>query len=70
MSDLAAPLARVLLRYLSGALVTWGFAAPEDAALVLADPEVERLAVLVIGGAIAAVTEAAYAVARRTGGPT
>jgi hypothetical protein len=69
MTDLAAPVARIILRYLSGALVGWGLLGADDAAL-FASPEVERIAALVVGGALGAVSEAAYAVARKTGAPT
>jgi preprotein translocase subunit Sec61beta len=66
MTDLVPVLARILLRYAAGALVTWGIVAPEDAQILAMDPD---LAILV-GAGLGAVVEAAYAIARRNGGAT
>lgn len=68
--SLAAPLVRIGLRYLSGALVTWGLVTPETGASIIADTELQAALLIVVGAAIAAVTEWAYARARKTGGPT
>ncbi len=70
MDTLALPISRIILRYIAAALVTYGLATPEMAGLLAADAEVERLIVVVVGGLLGAITEAAYAVARKTGGPT
>ncbi len=70
METLTGPIARIVVRYAAGALVTYGLATPEVATLISDDPEVNRLAVLVIGGAMAALAELAYSFAKRTGGAT
>lgn len=55
------PLTRILARYVASALVTYGFIAAPDAAVMEPD-----LAIL-IGVAVGAVAEGAYALARRFG---
>jgi hypothetical protein len=66
MTELVPVLARIGLRYLAGALVTYGILAPEDAVFITTDPEIVMLAGLALG----AVVEGAYAWARRHGGAT
>lgn len=66
MIDLIPVFARIALRYLTGALVTWGLLAPEDARLLMLDPD---LAVLV-GAALGAAVEAVYVWVKRIGGAT
>lgn len=64
--ELIPVIARILLRYLSGALVAYGIIPVEAGAELAMDQEVA----LVIGAAIGAVTEALYTLAKRTGGAT
>ncbi len=66
MTELAPVLARILLRYLSGALVAYGMIAPEHAEIITMDPDLA----IIVGAGIGAAVEAAYAIARRTGRPT
>jgi hypothetical protein len=56
-----APLSRIFARYVSGALVAYGLVTPDDAAAMT--PELIALA----GAALAAITEALYALAVRKG---
>ena len=71
LSDRLAPVVtRIVLRYLSGALVAWGLVSPETGAVIVADPDLQAVLLMGIGGALAAATEAFYARARRSGGPT
>ena len=70
MQALTPVVARIAVRYLSGALIAWGLVSPETGALIAADPEIQQLILLVVGAALGALTETAYAVARRSGGPT
>jgi hypothetical protein len=59
-----APLSRIAARYVSGALVTYGVLSPADAAML--DPEI----VTIVGAALAVLTEAIYAFAKRKGWAT
>jgi hypothetical protein len=63
MQPFLPQLARVLARYLSGALMTAGFLAPGLGAELARDPEVLGLIGLALGGA----TETAWALAVRKG---
>ena len=56
-----APLARIVGRYIAGALVTYGVLAPEDAAML--HPEFVAIA----GAALGALVEGVYALAKRKG---
>ena len=71
LSDRLAPvLMRIALRYLAGALVAWGLVSPETGAVIVADPDLQALLLIGVGGLLGAATEALYARARRSGGPT
>lgn len=59
-----APLARILARYLAGALVAYGLIAPADAAALHPD------LVVFVGAALGAIVEGVYAVARKKGWTT
>lgn len=59
-----APLARIIARYLAGALVAYGLIAPQDAAALHPD------LVAFVGAALGALVEGVYAVARRKGWAT
>lgn len=61
---------RLAMRYLAGALVAKGFMAPEMGDIILYDPEVNAAIQIGAGVAIGAVTEYAYAIARRLGWST
>ena len=66
MRELLPVLARILLRYLAGALVAFGLIAPEDAQIIHTDPEI----VMAVGLALGALVEGAYALAKRKGWAT
>jgi hypothetical protein len=61
--DMAPVIARILLRYASGALVAYGVLPHEVGAELAVDPDL----VLVVGFGIGALTEGFYALARRNG---
>lgn len=58
--ELAGPLARVLLRYLGGALV-----AKAGLSIDISDPDIESIATMGIGAAISAGTEVWWYFARK-----
>ena len=64
--DLIPVIARIILRYASGALVAYGLIPQEVGAEIAMDPDVA----LVLGTAIGAATEGAYAWAKSKGGAT
>ncbi|MBT9386546.1 hypothetical protein KM176_21985 [Pseudooceanicola sp. CBS1P-1] len=59
-------LARILLRYLAGAMVSYGLLAPEVGSSLAQDPDLIVLA----GAVLASATEGLYAFARRAGWAT
>jgi hypothetical protein len=63
MTALAPVLARIVARYLAGALVAVGALAAGSEAQIAADPEV----LMILGGVLAAITEALYGLARAKG---
>jgi len=63
LKRMIAPMARIILRYVSGALGAAGLLAPDVAAQVGADPDL----VLVVAAVLTIATEGAYAVAVRKG---
>ena len=67
---IAPVVTRILLRYLSGALVAWGLVSPETGAVIVADADLQAVLLIGVGGLLGAATEALYARARRSGGPT
>lgn len=64
--DFAPVFARIVMRYLSGALVAYGVLPVEAGADLALDPDIA----LIVGAAIGAITEAVYALAKRKGGAT
>lgn len=60
------PIARILLRYISGALVTYGIFSAETGTQIAADPDL----VLLIGAGIGGITEIGYVIAKRMGWAT
>lgn len=67
---LAAPVARIAIRYLTGALAYWGLFSPETAAVLSVDPDLFAVVAPIVAAILAAGTEGAYAIARRRGGAT
>ena len=65
MNGIAMPLARIVLRYLSGALVALGVFAPEQVAQFVNDPDV----LVIVAAGVGALIEAWYVFARKHGGP-
>ncbi len=63
MPDLIPVLARILLRYVSGALVAYGLIPHEVGADLAMDQDVA----LVVGAVLGAAAEGFYAIARRKG---
>ena len=63
---MVGPIARILLRYLAAALVTYGFVTEDIGAQIAADPDL----LMILGVGLAAAAEAAYALAKRRGGET
>lgn len=61
---------RIGLRYVAGALVSYGVLAPGDAAVITGDPELEQALVIAAGSAIAFATEVAYRLAKKLGWST
>lgn len=61
------PIARILLRYLAGALVAKGILSSDDAAFINTNPDIEQLAIAAVGAALALGTELFYRVARKAG---
>ena len=71
MKDSLAPvIVRIVLRYLSGALVAWGLVSPETGAVIVSDPDLQAVLLVAIGGAIGGLAEWFYRHARRSGGAT
>lgn len=66
MIDLVPVYTRILMRYVSGALVSWGLLAPEEAQLLAMDPDLA----IILGAGVGALVEGAYAWAKRQGGAT
>ena len=66
MREIVPVLSRIALRYFAGALVAYGLIAPEDAQVITMDPDVA----LLVGAALGAIVEGAYALARRKGWAT
>ncbi len=62
MSDLAGPIARVLLRYIGAALIT-----KAGLSIDVTDPDVVTLAEFVIGGALSVGSEVWWTLARKYG---
>ncbi|MCB5410245.1 hypothetical protein [Pseudogemmobacter faecipullorum] len=58
-----AVLARIVTRYLAGALVAWGLLDPGTAAELTLDPDIA----VILGAVFAFVTEVAYGFARHYG---
>jgi hypothetical protein len=59
-------IARISLRYLSGALITYGLVSPDVGAQIAVDPDLIALAGIAIGAAV----EGVYALAVRRGWAT
>jgi hypothetical protein len=70
MAAFIGPLARILLRYLAGAMVTYGLLANQDAEGMVMDPEIIEVFEIGLGLAIGAATEYWYRLARKFGWET
>lgn len=57
------PIARILLRYLSGILVAYGLIGDETGEYLAVDPDIA----LAVAGILAALVEGLYAMAKRKG---
>jgi len=64
VNPIIAPIARILLRYAGGALISAGFAINPSA---LTDPDVFQVSCFVIGGLCTAASEGFYVIARAKG---
>ncbi|KZX95923.1 hypothetical protein A3747_13670 [Sulfitobacter sp. HI0076] len=60
------PISRIILRYLSAALVTYGLLSPDMGAQIAADPDLVALIGLIVGVAV----EGGYTLAKRRGWAT
>lgn len=71
MTDTITPvIVRIVMRYLSAALVAWGVIAPEAGLELVSDPDLQAVLLIAVGSLVAFVTEYAYSRARATGGAT
>lgn len=61
-----APIARIVLRYIVGAAVMYGLIGAETGEYLAVDPDLT----LVVGSAIGAIVEVAYAYAKKRGWAT
>lgn len=61
------PFSRILLRYGSGALVTFGFITVDMGHMLVDDPDLVAITSWVLGGAAAVAAEGAYYLARKWG---
>lgn len=64
---MSAPIARILLRYLSGILIARGLLSESDGAAFGMDPDILSLIEAGLGLALSAATELWYVAARRLG---
>jgi hypothetical protein len=62
--EIIAPIARILLRYVGGALISAGVAISPS---TLTDPDLLQVMCFLIGGLCTAVSEGFYFIARRKG---
>lgn len=62
-----APFIRIIFRYLAAVLITRGLIGQAEADILSADPDFFMAAEIILGAAIAAITELWYWVARKAG---
>lgn len=67
---MSGPIARILLRYIAGALVAKGILDPDSAALLNTDPDLIELVTAAVGVLMGLATEYAYRLAKRLGWAT
>ncbi|ARO14451.1 hypothetical protein BVG79_01105 [Ketogulonicigenium robustum] len=65
-----APVARIILRYVAAALVTYGVVAADMGRQIANDPDILNALTILIGAVVGVVTEAAYLLAKRLGWTT
>lgn len=58
---------RILLRYISGALIARGLLGESEGNFIATDPDIAALVEIGIGAAVGAASEAWYALAKRYG---
>ena len=63
---MTGPIARIILRYIAAALVTYGVMPHEIAQQIAVDPDL----IMVVGVALGALVEVGYALAKRRGWAT
>ena len=59
--------ARIVLRYLSGLLMSFGFFGDSTLLAIVGDPDIVGFVSVVIGGALGAASEIAYGIAIKRG---
>lgn len=64
------PLARIVLRYGAGALVTYGFITADMGHLIAEDPDLVAIISLALGAAASVIAETGYQLARKRGWAT
>ncbi len=64
---MTAPIARIIIRYLSGIMLARGLLGADDAAYLVGDPDVAAMLEAGIGAALGAGTELWYWAAKRYG---
>lgn len=67
---MANPIARIILRYLSGFLVSYGLLSPDMGSEFAVDPDLINVLVIALGAIAGAATEFYYWLAKRYGWPT
>jgi hypothetical protein len=67
IATLRGPLARIVARYLIGAFTAYALLTPEVGEELAADPDLQIVLELAIGGAMTAMVEGAYVMAKRWG---
>jgi len=65
---MSGPIARILLRYIAGALVAKGLLDPDSAAFFNTDPDLIELVTAAVGVLMGLGTEFFYRLARKMGG--
>jgi len=60
-------IARIIIRYVAGALIARGLFSPADGDFINANPDIEEIMTAAVGAAIMAGTEVFYYLAKRWG---
>jgi len=67
---MTAVIARILLRYIAGALVLKGLLPDELGNTIVTDPDIISITEVIVGAAIGAAVEGWYSIAKRMGWST